>query len=44
MSGPIVGALLTGALTGGVWVGIVLMQRTRRISEREEPRLPPRGA
>lgn len=39
MSGPIVWALLTGALTGGVWVGIVLLQRIRRIAERQPAEL-----
>jgi hypothetical protein len=39
MSGPILWALLTGALTGGVWVGILLMQRIRRITERQPAEL-----
>ena len=32
-------ALLTGAITGGVWVAIVLFQRIRTISERQPAEL-----
>lgn len=39
MSAAIVWALLTGAITGGVWVGIVLLQRIRRISEQQPAEL-----
>lgn len=39
MPATIVWALLTGAITGGVWVGIVLLQRIRRISEQQPAEL-----
>ena len=39
MSGTIAWALLTGTITGGVWVGIVLLQRIRQISERQPAQL-----
>lgn len=31
MSGPILWALLTGAVSGGVWVAIVLLRRQHRL-------------
>jgi len=39
MSATVAWALLSGAITGGVWVGIVLLQRIRRISERHPAEL-----
>lgn len=39
MSATILWALLTGAITGGVGVGIVLLQRIRRISEQQPAEL-----
>lgn len=39
MSGAIVWALLTGTISGGVWVGIVLLRRIRQISERQPAQL-----
>ena len=39
MSGILAWALLTGAVTGGVWVGIVLIRRFRMISERQPAEL-----
>lgn len=35
MSGTIVWALVTGFITGGVWVGIVLLRRQHKLSERQ---------
>ena len=35
MSGTIVWALITGIVTGGVWVGIVLLRRQHRLSEQQ---------
>ena len=39
MSATVAWALLSGAITGGVWVGIVLLQRIRMISERQPAEL-----
>jgi predicted nuclease with TOPRIM domain len=39
VSGAIVWALLTGTISGGVWVGIVLLRRIRQISERQPAQL-----
>jgi cell shape-determining protein MreC len=39
VSGTIVWALLTGAITGGVWMSIVLLQRIRAIAERQPAEL-----
>jgi predicted nuclease with TOPRIM domain len=35
VSGAIAWALLTGMITGGVWVAIVLLGRIRRISDQQ---------
>ncbi len=39
MQAEVIWALVTGAISGGVWVGIVLLQRIRRISERQPAEL-----